>query len=95
MKSTNQRLVSLEAEKMRSMGLFLPHWYSREDIFVSDHWDRLQTVADLRFFFPSRGLSCTLSDVTDLLGLLKWDGYFLNLLSYIAISAMLCINHLT
>lgn len=38
-------------------------------------------------------LSCTLSDVTDSLGLLKWDSYFLNLLSYTAISTLLCINH--
>lgn len=49
--STNQRLVSfyLETEKMKSVGLVLPHWYSREDIFGSDHWDRLQTIADVLF----------------------------------------------
>lgn len=53
----------------------------------------MQTIADLLFFLLS--LSCTLSDVIDSLGLLKWDSYFLNLLSCIAISETLCINHLT
>lgn len=67
------------------MGLFLPHWYNRGDIFGFDHWDRLQTIADLPPP-PTLGLSCTLSDVRDSQGLPKWDSYFLNLLSYIAIS---------
>lgn len=41
--------VLVETENMRLTGLFLPHWHSKVDIFVSDHSDRLETIADLLF----------------------------------------------